>query len=178
MEHIQSIPEIRALLQDADYADVYSTISNKSLRAMAASCLSFMPGWVRALYRLRAGFVRLLGMRQDKIPFDAPVREEDVSLTPGDRVAFFTVAMARDDAYWVGEATDKHLSGYIGIVAQPLPDGRKRFHLLTVVKYRHWTGPVYFNVIRPFHCCIVKAMLRDAVKGEQPKAGMAAPGQQ
>jgi hypothetical protein len=47
-----------------------------------------------------------------------------------------------------------------------LPDGRKRYHLLTVVKFRHWTGPVYFNVIRPFHHIIVKAMLTDAVKDE------------
>jgi hypothetical protein len=167
MEYVRSIPEIKALMQDADYVDCYSTISNKSLRAMVASCLSFMPGWARALYWLRAGLVRLLGMRQEKIPFDTPVREEDVSLTPGDRVEFFTVAMARDESYWVGGATEKHLSGNIGIVAEALQDGRKRFHLLTVVKYRHWTGPVYFNIIRPFHHFIVKAMLKDAVKDEK-----------
>jgi hypothetical protein len=167
MEYVQSIPEIKALLQDADYVDCYSTLSNKSLRAMVAACLSFMPGWARALYWIRAGFVRLLGMRQERMPFDAPVREADVSLTPGDRVDFLTVAMARDGTYWVGQATEEHLSAHIGIIAQALEDGRKRFHLLTVVHYRHWTGPVYFNVIRPFHHVIVKAMLKAAVKDEK-----------
>jgi len=166
MEYVQSIPEIKTLMQDADYVDCYSTISSKPLRVMVASCLSFMPGWARALYWLRAGFVRLLGMRQEKIPFAAPVREEDVSLTPGDQVKFFTVTMARDESYWVGGATEKHLSGHIGIVAEKLQDGRKRFHLLAVVKFRHWTGPIYFNVIRLFHCVIVKAMLKNAVKDE------------
>jgi hypothetical protein len=166
MEYVRMIPEIKTLLQGADYVDCYSTVSNKPLRAMVAACLSFKPGWVRALYRVRAGFVRLLGMRQEKLPFDGPMRAEDVSLTTGDRVDFLTVAMARDGAYWVGEATEKHLSACIGIVAEPLPDGRKRYHLLTVVKFRHWTGPVYFSVIRPFHHIIVKAMLTDAVKDE------------
>lgn len=160
MTHVQSIPEIQALMQGADYVDCYSTISSKPLRAMVACCLSYMPGWVRALYWLRAGFVRLLGMRQDKIPCAVPVREEDVSLTPGDQIEFFTVIMARDESYWVGGATEKHLTGHFGIVAETLQDGRKRFHLLTVVKYRHWTGPVYFNVIRPFHCLLAKSMIK------------------
>ena len=31
-----------------------------------------------------------------------------------------------------------------------------------IVDYRHWTGPVYFNVIRPFHHLVVAAMLRSA----------------
>lgn len=166
MRFVRSIPEIRAILQNADYADAYSVVSGKPLRAVAASCLSFMPWWARVLYWIRAGFVRILGMRQDKTPFDAPVREEDVSLTPGEKVAFLTVSMAQDESHWVAGVNDKHLSAQLGFVAEPLRDGRKRFHLLTVVKFRHWTGPLYFNVIRPFHHIVVKAMLRNVVKDE------------
>lgn len=164
LDHVRSIPEIAALLRDADYSDCYSAISGKPLRAVVAGCLSFMPGWARALYRVRAGFVRLLGMRQDRIPFNEPVREDEVSMTPGGKARFFTVTMAREESYWFAGSTEKHLSGQIGIIAEPLPDGRRRFHLLTVVKYRHWTGPVYFNVIRPFHHLIVRSTLRSAVR--------------
>ncbi|MCP4674680.1 MAG: DUF2867 domain-containing protein [Deltaproteobacteria bacterium] len=32
------------------------------------------------------------------------------------------------------------------------------------VKYHHWTGPVYFNVIRSFHHFVVWAMVRTAVR--------------
>ncbi|MCP4630164.1 MAG: DUF2867 domain-containing protein [bacterium] len=30
-----------------------------------------------------------------------------------------------------------------------------RFYVITVVHYKHWTGPVYFNLIRPFHHLVV-----------------------
>jgi hypothetical protein len=49
--------------------------------AFVAACLSCMPGWMRFLLWIRAGFVRLLGMRQDKIPKATRVNPEDVSYT-------------------------------------------------------------------------------------------------
>ena len=41
---------------------------------------------------------------------------------------------------------------------------------LTVVHYKHWTGPVYFNVIRPFHHLVVRQMARAGTKANQEKA--------
>lgn len=29
---------------------------------------------------------------------------------------------------------------------------------ITTVYYKHWTGPVYFNLIRPFHHLVVSRM--------------------
>ena len=67
--------------------------------------------------------------------------------------------MAREEQYWVAEIKDKHLKALLGVVVEPLPgQQQKRFHVLTVVYYRNWAGPVYFNAIRPFHHLVVESM--------------------
>jgi hypothetical protein len=43
-----------------------------------------------------------------------------------------------------------------------LTGDHKRFHVVTIVHYRRWTGPVYFNVIRPFHHLVVYQMAKSA----------------
>jgi hypothetical protein len=35
-----------------------------------------------------------------------------------------------------------------------------RFYVFTTVYYKHWTGPVYFNLIRPLHHLAVPRMAR------------------
>ncbi|XXF76233.1 DUF2867 domain-containing protein [Myxococcaceae bacterium GXIMD 01537] len=47
----------------------------------------------------------------------------------------------------------------------PVKGQRRRFHVATIVRYRRWAGPVYFNVIRPFHHLVVRGMLRHAARG-------------
>ena len=42
---------------------------------------------------------------------------------------------------------------------------KNRFYIMTVVHYKHWTGPVYFNMIRPFHHLVVRRMALAGLKG-------------
>jgi hypothetical protein len=88
------------------------------------------------------------------------LRPEEIPFAPGGKVAFFTVVAADDDRYIVLEAADTHLTGYLAVVTAPSAGGRARFEVATVVKYHRWTGPLYFNVIRPFHHLIVAGMTR------------------
>jgi hypothetical protein len=37
---------------------------------------------------------------------------------------------------------DKHLKAYFGVLAEPLDRETRRFYVITVVHYKHWTGPV------------------------------------
>jgi hypothetical protein len=164
VKYVATIPEIADLFRDADHVDTKQGECDKTLRAFVAACLSYMPGWMRFLLWIRAGFVRLLGMRQEGIPKSTRMNPEDVSFTPGEPAAFFTVVMAEEERFWMAVATDKHLSGYLAVVVEALDDGRKRFHVCTIVKYHHWTGPLYFNVIRLFHHFVIWAMIRQAVK--------------
>jgi hypothetical protein len=45
-------------------------------------------------------------------------------------------------------------------VAEPVANGLIRYYIVTIVHYLHWTGPVYFNLIRPFHHLVVARMAR------------------
>ncbi|MGE4556187.1 MAG: DUF2867 domain-containing protein [Desulfovibrionaceae bacterium] len=164
MMFINTIPEIKTFLDGADHVDIKHADSVKPMREFIAAALSYMPRWMVALYKVRAVFVRLLGLKQGGYPGAERVNPEDVIFSPGDMGGFFKVKGGEEDRYWIAGATEKHLSGYLAIAVEPLPDGMKRFHLATIVYYRHWTGRVYFNLIRPFHHVVVWAMMRHAAR--------------
>ena len=166
MNFIREIPDIAQLLKGSNYIDVKSVEGQTSLRRFIASMLSYYPGWILFLYRIRAILVKLLGLYRHPAPGSLPeLTSEDVSFVVGDSVTFFTVRVAKEKYYWVGETPeDKHLRAYFCVAVQPLCDHRKRFHLATIVHYKHWTGPVYFNLIRPFHHLVVGRMMRAGVQ--------------
>ena len=75
--------------------------------------------------------------------------------------SFFTVRCAKEDVYWISETPDdKHLRAFFGVVKETSNNSMNRFHVITTVFYKHWTGPVYFNLIRPFHHLVVSRMAR------------------
>lgn len=162
MTYIDTIPEIRGFFEGADHVDIKHVDSVKSMREFIAAALSYMPVWMIALYKVRAVFVRLLGLKQGGYPGAERVKPEDVIFTPGDMGSFFKVRGGEEERYWVAGATEKHLSGVLAVAVEPLPDGVKRYHMATIVHYRNWTGRVYFNIIRPFHHVVVWAMMRHA----------------
>ncbi|QGY41028.1 DUF2867 domain-containing protein [Pseudodesulfovibrio cashew] len=162
MRYLSSLPELEPLFQGADHMDVKTIESNKALREFLAGLISYSPSWLQLLYRVRGMFVRLLGMRQE--PMENPkLSPEEISFTPGDSFGFFTVTHGKEASFLAAMSEDKHLSAHILIAAEPLENGLNRFYAGTVVRYKHWTGPVYFNIIRPFHHLVVHFMIRHAV---------------
>ena len=166
MNTISQIPQIAQLLKGSSYIDVKSIEGQTSLRRFIASMLSYYPGWIVFLYRIRAILVKLLGLVKHPAPEALPkLAPQDVSFVVGEAVTFFTVWLAEEKHYWVGETPeDKHLSAYFAVVVEPMEGNRKRFHVATIVYYKHWTGPVYFNLIRPFHHLVVGRMMRAGVQ--------------
>ncbi len=159
----EALPEVlRPFAQGADHVDVKTVESETSLRGFLAGLLSYQPTWVTALYGVRAVFVRLLGMRQHGLPRPQHLRPEDIPMAPGAAASFFTVRHAEEEHVWVVSVVDTHLEATLAVVMEPTGGPRKRFHVVTLVHYRKWTGPVYFNVIRPFHHLVVGAMARNA----------------
>ena len=165
MNCLEKYPELTRLLQGADHVDVKVVEGDVSMRQFIASMLSYYPWWIVFLYYVRGVFVRLLGMRQPGKPDELPrLKPEDISMTPGEHATFFIVHQAREEEYWIAETPeDKHLQAYFGIIVEPIADHLKRFHVITIVHYKHWTGPVYFNTIRPFHHLVVRRMARAGV---------------
>ncbi len=157
-------PVLADMAREADHVHVLRTVCRKSLREFLAATLSYMPGWMRFLYRVRWGFVRMLGARQEDVPRRHDMAPEDVSFVPGEPASFFTVVGGEENRYWLAQATDELITGSVGVVAQPLPGGETRFLLVTLVRFRRWTGRVYFAVITPFHHLVVNCMLREAAK--------------
>jgi hypothetical protein len=161
----QALPEVlRPFAQGADHVDVKTVESEASLRAFLAGLLSYQPAWVTALYGVRRVFVRMLGLRQHGIPRSQHLRPEDIPMTPGSAASFFTVRHAEEEHVWVVAATDSHLEATLAVVMEPAGGTRRRFHVVTLVHYRNWTGPVYFNVIRLFHHLVVGGMARSAAR--------------
>ena len=106
--------------------------------------------------------VRTLGLERHPKPDGRPsIGPQALPFTPGEKALFFTVRSAREETYWVAQTPpDKHLTAYLGVVAERLATGSTRFHVFTAVRYQHWTGPVYFNLIRPFHHLVVRCMMK------------------
>lgn len=165
-----TISSLQILMADADHIDVKQFTSEKSLAAFLASMFSYNPRWVKALYGVRWLFVRMLGMKQDGLPGDVTLTPEAIPFEAGASAGFFVVESAETDRYWIASAKERHLHAYIAVVCDR--SGAKQImHVLTIVHYQKWTGPVYFNVIRPFHHLVVEQMGR---AGAAPYAGMAA----
>lgn len=85
-------------------------------------------------------------------------------MQPGGRMGIFTVRMAQEEHYWVGEISERHLEAALGVVVAPLDGTSRRFYVLTVVRFHDWTGPVYFTIIRPFHHLVVGRMAAAGVR--------------
>lgn len=159
-------PELNPLLTGADHVDVKTTESNMTLREFVSAMVGWQPGWMKMLFRARTVFARLLRLRYSNIPAGTRLRPEEIPFAPGGEIGFFTIVGAAEDRYIVLEASDTHLTGYLAVVAEPVAVGRNRFRVATIVKYRRWTGPLYFNVIRPFHHVVVRSMVNAGARGE------------
>jgi hypothetical protein len=157
--------ELATYCDRADVTDVKQFEGETTLRRFIAGMLSYYPWWLVFLYRIREILVSILGLVKHEAPESLPVlKDGDVSFTPGDPVSFFTVRVGEEGRYWVAETPDdKHLKAYFGVVREPLEDAVSRFTVITTVYYKHWTGPVYFNLIRPFHHLVVARMARHAL---------------
>ena len=114
MNMIAKIPQIAQLLKGSNYVDVKTVEGQTSSRQFIASMLSYYPWWVLLLYRIRGVLVKILGLYKQEAPEALPkLGPENVSFVVGEAVTFFTVQLAEEKHYWVGESPeDKHLSAY------------------------------------------------------------------
>jgi hypothetical protein len=160
-ELFTAVPHLLELMETADHVDIKTIEGVVSLRQFIAGMLSYSPAWLKFLYGVRWFFVRLLGMKQESVPGGLSMTAEKVSFEPGDPAAFFSVKMAEEEKYWFAGITESHLTAHLGVVVEP--GQPRRFHVVTIVHYNRWTGPVYFNVIRPFHHIVVGQMMKAGV---------------
>jgi hypothetical protein len=162
MQEIPNNPEFDDLFKDMDYIDVKTIEAETSLRQFIAGMLSYYPWWITMLYRVRQILVWLLGLVKHKAPEVLPsFKPGDISFIPGEAASFFIVSKAEEKKYWISQTPpDNHLVAYFGVTANTLDSARTRFTVITAIQYLHWTGPVYFNLIRPFHHLVLRSMMK------------------
>lgn len=162
MEYLRQFKEWQYYFEGADFTDIKTIESHNDLRTFIAAMLSYFPWWIVMLYRIRVLVVHILGLVKHDAPEELPdLQPEQIPFTPGQMAAFFIVRMAKENVYWFAETPqDRHLRAYFGIVVEPLANGLKRYYIVTIVHYLHWTGSVYLNLIRPFHHLVVRQMAR------------------
>ena len=160
---LANIPEIDALLEDADHIGLKVIESEDCLESVLSKMFSYRPALVRLLYRIRSPLVRLLGFRQDTMPEMKEWLPDEFPMLPCGNVWFFTVQKVEKERFWIACCPrDRHLDADLAVVAKPICGKRNRFYIATIVRYKHWTGPVYFNVIRLFSMFLVNRMARKA----------------
>lgn len=164
MSYLQTLAELRPFLADADYYDEKQIEGAGTLREFLTGFLTHYPAWIKALYGIRAGFVRLLGMRQPRMSLPPRLTPDTISFVPGAQATIFRVKGGKEGQYWLAGADDTHLSADVVVAIEPLANGRTRFHVGTIVHYHAWSGPVYMTVIRPFHHVVVQSMMQAGVR--------------
>lgn len=163
LDVVCQIPDIATLCRDADHIDIKCVTGEVELREFLTGAITYSPSWLTFLYRVRKVFVRFLGMKQEGVPEGIQVQPEEISFTPGEKYGFFNVVSASENHYYVAGARDSHLTAYLAVVHEAESDRTNRFYVATIVHYHNWTGPVYFNVIRPFHHLVVRQMAKAGI---------------
>ena len=166
MRYVKGIQELQALLDGADVVRTRSVEGRATLADFLAAMFAYRPGLVRFLYRLRAGLVRLIGIRQHPLPDMDEWLPPDVPMLACGNIWYFSVSMAAEGRYWIGCCpAERHLTGFMGVVVQPLGNDRNRFHMITIVHYKHWTGRLYFWLISPLNLFFMNRLARAGLRG-------------
>ncbi|MBP2216993.1 DUF2867 domain-containing protein [Arthrobacter sp. CAN_C5] len=156
--------EVEHFTRAANHLDAVSGCASLSLRDGISNALSWQPAWLKLLFLARGGLARLMHLEHPPPSQGRGLRPEKISFRPGDRLGFFTVSAGKEDAYIVLTAEDTHLIAHLILEVEPACNAsRSTFRLTTAVYYRRWTGPLYFNIIRPFHHVIMHRMVSAAL---------------
>ncbi|WP_207263672.1 DUF2867 domain-containing protein [Desulfovibrio sp. Huiquan2017] len=157
------LPGLAGFLDGADHVDVHTMDGCGTVLELAAGILSYRPAWMEALWRMRVGLLRVLGQGRRAVPDRARLTAKTLPCTPGARVGIFTVVRTDRETHWITTGRESHLEAAMAVCAEPLPGGRNRFHVVTIVHYHNRAGAVYFNLIRPFHHLVVHAAMRSVL---------------
>lgn len=161
MNEFKRIPALAEYIDGADHIDVKSGEGTLSLREFVAGLLSYQPGWMRTLWKVRVWLLKVLRQGESDVPGEDQLTAETLPIETGQEALFFTVADSDGETYWVAIGEESHLGAALGVVVQPVDgqEGMKQFHVITVVQYRNRAGSIYFNLIRPFHHLVVSAAM-------------------
>ena len=164
---IAQLPGMTGLLDGADHVDAHVMDGHGTVLGLAAGILSYRPAWMDLLWRVRVWLLKVLGQGHRSVPRPSGFTAETLPREPGRKVGIFRVVRTDGETHWIAEGRESHLEADMAVCSEPLADGRSRFSVVTVVRYRNRAGAVYFNVIRPFHHLVVLGAMRSVLGGNR-----------
>lgn len=166
---LAKVPNLKTIASASDHIDSKSYQGVGQMSDFLSGFLSYSPAWLQTLYYIRGVFVRFLGMKQEQPP-DMGAKDQVVPMETGEKAAIFTVEDAKAEDYWLVSATEKHLTAYLCVTASDIELSPRTFTVITLVKYNHWTGIIYFNVIKLFHHIVVDQMAKAGIHHAKAKS--------
>ncbi|WP_319759302.1 DUF2867 domain-containing protein [Maridesulfovibrio sp.] len=160
---LNSIPQLQKICANADHVYSVKFKSRRNMEDFLIRLMSYKPGWLTLLYKVRGVLARIMGFKHNEF-MDHGLKVSDYNFKRGGQVDFFNSVGFEADKFWLGAVEDTHLTGYIGVVLESAENGIHLYHVFTIVHYTHWTGPVYFNLIKPFSHLVVYCMANYAAK--------------
>lgn len=158
---------IHQQLTGAHFHDAYTTTDPHPAQPALQAWLDLVtrtPAWTRRLMALRNRLVRLVGLR-DLGQLDDLEHHPQARLAShyrvGDRLGIFQIRHLSFEEVILGQ-DDQHLDVQVSLrKEQPGPEGGAPAMLVvsTVVHVHNALGHAYMAVVKPFHRCIVRAML-------------------
>ena len=146
----------------ADYCDVYigEVDSEKEMIPddIIVGFWTNFPLWINALFKLRNFLVKFVGLKDSE---DGSIKELEKCIRTGETFGFVSVP-AKNRNETVLLLTDTHLDAYLSFHIENKEE-YKTISLITLVHFKNKLGRVYFFIIRPFHCLIVKSLLKRLV---------------
>lgn len=115
------------------------------------------PKWVARLFTLRNRIVSVFGLKTPAMIEKKDDGENKWEI--GSQSGIFKVFGRTDREMLLGE-DDKHLDVRVSLSLEQSGPGEKRITVTTAVKLNNRLGRCYFFVIKPFHCTIVPAMMK------------------
>lgn len=157
--HIPSSSLLQAHLP-GDYADSFCVTSSQEIPVtpddLLVSFWTDMPGWVDALFRIRGFLVRFVGLKGEK----GDNRKLEECIRNGGKYSFIEIPQ-KDENETVMLMKDSHLNAYISVRIEP---DKCHVYANTLVSFNNKLGVFYFSVIKPFHCVVVKQMVKRMVR--------------
>jgi hypothetical protein len=142
--------------ENCDCFEVRSVTTSLNLPEVISVIFNYRPRWIQFLFVLRRLLASILRLKQERQKQSPALKPEDISFQRGASETKFTVLHGDRNRYWVSRApADRHLEAKIAVVLHSVEGKKKTYKLITWVRYLHWTGKLYFNLIRPFHHIIV-----------------------
>lgn len=153
---------------DFDYMDCFesplaASSQQASMPAIGRAFFRSAPNWIGWLFQLRNRLVTVFGLKTGNREEDWQVLLDNFTCEPGQNMGLFKVYERHAQEVILGE-DDKHLNFRVSLFqTQPAALQPQKLSIATTVKFNHWSGRLYFFLIKPFHKAIVKRMLRSTV---------------